>query len=81
MKRSLLVYAANRLTLNWYDQVLSAEAQGELERSREMMTRLRAASRWRVLAPAELKSQGGENLAVEKDGSIFVSGRVILRFQ
>src|SRR5579884_12549 len=51
-----------------------AKAQAELEKSREMLTRLREGPKWAVLTPTELKSQGGETLTVEKDGSIFVSG-------
>jgi tetratricopeptide (TPR) repeat protein len=50
-----------------------AQAQAELEKSREMFTRL-CAKPWSVLTPTELKSQGGETLTVEKDGSIFVTG-------
>jgi tetratricopeptide (TPR) repeat protein len=51
-----------------------AKAQADLAKSREILTRLRAESQWSVLKPTELKSQGGEMLTVEKDGSIFVSG-------
>jgi serine/threonine protein kinase len=51
-----------------------ALAQAELEKAREIYTRLRAESPWTVLTPTEMKSQGGETLTVEKDGSIFVSG-------
>jgi tetratricopeptide (TPR) repeat protein len=51
-----------------------AQAQAELEKSGEILTRLRAKSPWTVLTPTEMKSQGGETLMVEKDGSIFVSG-------
>src|SRR5262249_21296508 len=50
------------------------QAQDELEKSRAILTRLRAESKWTVLTPIELRSQGGETLTVEKDGSIFVSG-------
>ncbi|HVC93939.1 MAG TPA: hypothetical protein VND64_09620, partial [Pirellulales bacterium] len=64
-----------------------AEALAELQKSREMYTRLRAEPLWTVLKPVELKSNGGETLAAENDGSIFVSGptpdRVVytLKFQ
>jgi WD40 repeat protein/tetratricopeptide (TPR) repeat protein len=51
-----------------------AEAQAELEKARVIFTRLRAESPWTVLTPTEMKSQGGETLTVERDGSIFVSG-------
>ncbi len=54
-----------------------AQAQAELERFRAVLARLRARypqPRWTVLTPAEMKSQGGETLAVEPDGSLFVSG-------
>jgi WD40 repeat protein/tetratricopeptide (TPR) repeat protein len=51
-----------------------AQAQAELEKSREILTRLRAESPWSVLTATDLKSQGGETLTVEKDGSVFVSG-------
>jgi WD40 repeat protein/tetratricopeptide (TPR) repeat protein len=50
------------------------QAQAELEKSRAILTRLRADSQWTVLTPIESKSQGGETLTVEKDGSIFVTG-------
>jgi tetratricopeptide (TPR) repeat protein len=33
-----------------------------------------AGPKWTVLTPMDMQSPGGENLAVEKDGSIFVSG-------
>jgi WD40 repeat protein len=51
-----------------------AQAQAELEKSREILARFRAQSPWTVPTPTELRSQGGETLTVEKDGSIFVSG-------
>jgi WD40 repeat protein/tetratricopeptide (TPR) repeat protein len=51
-----------------------AKAQAELETSHEALTRLRQGPTWDVLTPTELKSQGGETLTVERDGSIFVSG-------
>jgi WD40 repeat protein/tetratricopeptide (TPR) repeat protein len=51
-----------------------AAAQAELQKSREIFTRLYRVSRWSVLVPTELKSEGGETLTVETDGSIFVSG-------
>src|SRR5262249_14135863 len=56
------------------DEKQPAQAQVELEKSRGTLTRLGARSAWTVLAPTELKSQGGETLTVEKDGSIFVTG-------
>jgi hypothetical protein len=54
-----------------------AKAQADLEKSREVFTRLLAEHpevRWTVLTPTEWKSQAGETLTVEGDGSIFVSG-------
>src|SRR5262249_35758774 len=53
-----------------------AKAQAELEKSREIFTRLLAeySGSWSVLTRAECKSQGAETLTVEQDGSIFVSG-------
>jgi WD40 repeat protein/tetratricopeptide (TPR) repeat protein len=53
-----------------------AEARAELQKSREIFTRLRAKypQPWTVLTPTALKSTGGETFAVENDGSIFVSG-------
>jgi formylglycine-generating enzyme required for sulfatase activity/tetratricopeptide (TPR) repeat protein len=51
-----------------------AKALAELQKSREAFTRLPAEPQWTVLTPVEMKSNGGEKLTVEKDGSIFVSG-------
>jgi WD40 repeat protein/tetratricopeptide (TPR) repeat protein len=50
------------------------KTQADLEKAREILTRLRAESPWTVVTPTESKSQGGETLTVEQDGSIFVSG-------
>jgi WD40 repeat protein/serine/threonine protein kinase/tetratricopeptide (TPR) repeat protein len=58
------------------------EAQAELEKSREIYRRLRAkypAPHWTVPPATELKSDEGENLTVEKDGSIFVGGLTAAR--
>ncbi len=51
-----------------------AEALAALQKSREILTRLRAEPKWTVLTPTEMKSDGGEKFTVEKDSSIFVSG-------
>jgi WD40 repeat protein/tetratricopeptide (TPR) repeat protein len=51
-----------------------AKAQAELEKARGNLRRLWEGPKWAVLTPTELKSQGGETLTVEQDGSIFVTG-------
>jgi len=51
-----------------------AEALPELQKSREILGRLRTELQWTVLTPTDLKSNGSEKLAVEPDGSIFVTG-------
>jgi tetratricopeptide (TPR) repeat protein len=55
-----------------------ASAQAELEKSREMITRLREKApetQWTVLKPTELKSERGTMLALQSDGSIMASGK------
>ena len=55
-----------------------AKAQAELEKSREMITRLcekAPESQWTVLKPTELKSERGTMLALQSDGSIMASGK------
>ena len=44
-----------------------AKAQADLEKSREIFTRLRAASRWTVLTPTEMKSEQGATLTTLDD--------------
>ena len=54
-----------------------AQAQAELEKSREILARLRAKypePLWTVLKPTELKSERGQTLTLEGDGSIRASG-------
>jgi tetratricopeptide (TPR) repeat protein len=54
-----------------------ATAQTELEKSREILARLRAKypePSWTVLKPAELKSERGQTLMPQADGSIRASG-------
>ncbi len=54
-----------------------ATAQAELEKSREILARLRAKYPepvWTVLKPTELKSERGQTLTPEGDGSIRASG-------
>ena len=54
-----------------------AKAQAELEKSREILARLRAKYPepvWTVLKPTELKSERGQTLTPEGDGSIRASG-------
>jgi hypothetical protein len=54
-----------------------AAAQAELKRSREFLARLRAKypePLWTVLKPSELKSERGQTLTPERDGSIRVRG-------
>ncbi len=55
-----------------------ARAQAELEKSREMITRLREKApepQWTVLKPMELKSARGTTLGLQSDGSIMASGK------
>ncbi len=54
-----------------------ATAQAELEKSREILARLRAKypePEWTVLKPTELKSERGQTLTLQADGSILASG-------
>lgn len=51
-----------------------AQAQADLEKSRETLTRLRAAPRWTVLTPTEMKSEQGATLTTLDDRSILASG-------
>ena len=54
-----------------------AKAQAELEKSREILARLRARypePSWTVLKPTELKSERGQTLTLQGDGSIRASG-------
>jgi tetratricopeptide (TPR) repeat protein len=55
-----------------------APAQAELEKAREIYTRLLTRypePRWTVLAPAQMKSAGGATLAKLNDNSILASGK------
>jgi WD40 repeat protein/serine/threonine protein kinase len=55
-----------------------AEAQAELEKLRDIVTRLHAAypePQWTVLTPVEMKSETGAKLELQKDGSVFVLQR------
>jgi WD40 repeat protein len=55
----------------------AANAQAELQKSREIIMRLRAnqrQSRWSVLAPTKMTSDGGATLTRQGDGSILTSG-------
>jgi WD40 repeat protein/tetratricopeptide (TPR) repeat protein len=55
----------------------AAEAQAELQKSREIYTQLRVTApqaKWTVPTPTDLQSRGDETLSVENDGSILVSG-------
>src|SRR4029077_1678424 len=54
-----------------------AKAQAEMAKSREILARLRAKYPepvWTVLKPTELKSERGQTLTLEGDGSIRASG-------
>ncbi len=54
-----------------------AKAQAALEKSREIVARLRAKYPepvWTVLKPTELKSERGQTLTLQGDGSIRASG-------
>jgi tetratricopeptide (TPR) repeat protein len=49
------------------------EAQAELERSREVFTRLLSpAQNWTVPTPVEMKTETGAKMELQKDGSVFV---------
>ena len=53
------------------------EALPQLAKARELFASLAAEqpdSEWTVLEPTELTSEGGADLTLEADGSIFVSG-------
>jgi tetratricopeptide (TPR) repeat protein len=55
-----------------------AQAQAELEKSREHFGRLRATFsnlHWTVLTPAEMKTENGAKLELQNDGSVFVHQR------
>jgi hypothetical protein len=50
-----------------------AKAQAELEKAREVFTRLLSpGDHWTVLTPLEMKSETGAKMELQKDGSIFV---------
>src|SRR5262249_59547611 len=50
-----------------------AKAQAELEKAREVFTRLLSPGNyWTVLTPVEMKTETGAKMELQKDGSIFV---------
>jgi len=49
-----------------------AEALAQLQKSREVFTRLRAEPQWTVLTPVEMKTETGAKMELQKDGSVFV---------
>ena len=55
-------------------QLLDAEPENITAASQLADLLLTDTTRWTVLKPIEMTSQGGETLTVENDGSIFVSG-------
>ena len=49
------------------------KAQAELEKSREVFTRLlSAAQNWTIPTPVEMKTETGAKMELQKDGSLFV---------
>jgi serine/threonine protein kinase/Flp pilus assembly protein TadD len=55
----------------------AAQAQGELEKARAILTRLltqHPVPKWTVLEATSMKSQGGAILTLQKDGSILAGG-------
>jgi tetratricopeptide (TPR) repeat protein len=49
-----------------------AQAQAELEKCREILTRLRKGPKWAALTPVEMITENGSKLELQKDGSVFV---------
>jgi tetratricopeptide (TPR) repeat protein len=54
------------------NQKQPGNAQAELEKAREVFTRVRGEPRWSVLTATEMKSEVGAKMDLQKDGSVFV---------